>query len=825
MGNEPKNKFTLKIVLSYAVLAILALVAGYFILSEIRVYLSQDIVDKNDAKLLKTNSLLTQLYEAESLSKRALQTKTKDNFSAYASKIDTIYVEIDSLQQLTDSPYQQGLLDSVRQLLSKKVANSNILHNLKVKNNSNNYSIENALKEFDKIEESIGKFSAENLFPNFEQFSPKVQNSLREYADLISKNTPTNSDGTADKRYIDSILSVSKSLLTKAKLQDSRTQRSLAKKEIEISQNDLELSQQLRSIISAFEKEVIVNTYNDNLKKKAAVRRSIRLAGFAALLGFIIVGIFTFLINRDFWKIQTYRQKLEKEKKFSESLLKSREQLISTVSHDLRTPLNTITGYSELIENTQLTAQQRSYLKNVKSASHYVDSLVNDLLDFSRLEAGKIKIEKIPFIFSELIRETVESMQAPHKNKPIELILDIEDKLYAAVLGDPFRIRQILTNLVSNAFKFTPEGFIKVTATVKKEVDGLYTIQLSVADSGIGIKREKQMLIFKEFTQADDHTEKKYGGYGLGLTISKKLTELLGGSIQVKSEEGKGSTFTVVLPLEVYKGAFPETHAAPVSKTANLELLIFDDDASMLQLLEEVCASMGIKTHAFSDFTDIDKLKELHYDAVLTDIQMPTTDGFGVLQKLRSEEYLHYGQQPVIAMTGRRDLGTPIYRKAGFTEILQKPFTKSDLVAVLEKLFPEHVFQKKVQTEPKIAKIDSNLFNLEIIHSFLGENREIVDEVLLTFLQDTETNLKRLSRALKTMDYKELNDTCHKMLPMFRQLSAKAALPDLEYLETLKPHMHTSDELKKRVENLNREALELMAALREYLSKSPSYTG
>lgn len=825
MENKSKNKFTLKIVVSYAVLVILALVAGYFIMSEIRVYLSQDIVDKNDAKLLKTNSLLTQLYEAESLSKRAVQTKTEDNFNSYASKIDTIFVEIDSLQKLTDNPYQQGLLDSLRQLLSRKVANSNILYNLKSKNNTNNYSIENALKEFDKIEESFGKFNAENLFPNFNEFSPQVQNSLREYADLISKNTPTNPDGSADRKYIDSILSVSKSLLTKAKIRDSRTQRSLAKKEIEISQNDLELSQQLRNIISAFEKEVIVNTYNDNLKKKAAVRRSIRLAGLAALLGFIIVGIFTFLINRDFWKIHTYRQKLEKEKKFSESLLKSREQLISTVSHDLRTPLNTISGYSELIENTALTAQQRSYLKNIKSALQYVDSLVNDLLDFSKLEAGKIKIEKIPFIFSDLIRDTAESLKALNKNKPIDLILDIEEKLCASVLGDPFRIRQILTNLVSNAYKFTPEGYIKVSAHVKNNENGLYTIKLSVKDSGIGIKREKQLLIFREFTQADDYTEKKYGGYGLGLTISKKLTELLGGTIQVQSLEGKGSTFTVVLPLEIYKGTSPAPQPAPYKKATELELLIFDDDSSMLQLLEEVCATMGIKTKAYSDFSEIIQIKELHYDGVLTDIQMPTTDGFGVLEKLRSPKYPHYSQQPVIAMTGRRDLARAVYRKAGFSEILQKPFTKSDLIAVLEKLFPEHFFQKKPPKKVKTVKTESDLFNLEIIHSFLGENREAVEEVLQTFIHDTGVNLMRLVKAMEIMDYKELNATSHKMLPMFRQLRAEASIPDLEFLETLKLGSATPPDLKKRVKHLEKEGLKLTQALRLHLSKSPSYTG
>src|SRR5690606_1288317 len=172
-----------------------------------------------------------------------------------------------------------------------------------------------------------------------------------------------------------------------------------------------------------------------------------------------IVGLFTFLITRDYWKVQLYRQQLEKEKKFSESLLKSREQLISTVSHDLRTPLNTITGYSELMETTGLTDKQESYLKNVKSASHYVDNLVNDLLDFSRLEAGKIKIEKSPFILADLITETVENIREQYSRKKIVLQLDMDGRLHGPVLGDAFRVRQILSNLIGNAYKFTEEGF------------------------------------------------------------------------------------------------------------------------------------------------------------------------------------------------------------------------------------------------------------------------------------------------------------------------------------------------------------------------------
>ncbi|WKX78278.1 sensor histidine kinase [Zobellia laminariae] len=549
-SKKSKNKFTLKIVTSYLILALLATSVGYFVYTEIQTYISTEASDVNDEKLLRTSSLMTNLYEAESLSKLALQSNEKINFDGYALKIDSIQVEIDTLKQLMLGEEQKSLLDSLQILLGQKVNNNNELRSLKVKNNSA-HSLDQALKEFEKIEESFGKFSAENLFTNFDQLSPKVQKSLREYAVLISKNVPESDNTVKNAAYVDSILNVSKSILRKAKLADYRSQRSLAQKEIEVNRNDLELSRQLQNIIAAFEKEIISSSYNTSIVKRETLKRTTRIAGIAALLGFLIVGIFSFLITKDYWKVQTYRVRLEKEKKFSESILKSREQLISTVSHDLRTPLNTISGYSELLESTELSKKQSGYIKNVKSASEYVGNLVNDLMDFSKLEAGKLKIEKVPFIPAHLIQETAENLQAIHANKGLKLILEIAPQLQQTVLGDPFRIRQIITNLMGNAFKFTEDGSIRITATAEKGKDKAITARIQVADTGIGIAKDKQHLIFREFTQAEKTTEKKFGGHGLGLTISKKLAELLKGKLTLESKLGAGSTFTLQLPLEI----------------------------------------------------------------------------------------------------------------------------------------------------------------------------------------------------------------------------------------------------------------------------------
>ena len=780
-STKSKNKFTLKIVASYLVLAVLAAAVGYFVYTEIKDYISTETADSNDVKLLRTGTLVTNIYEAERLSKLALQSGKNTDFDRYAQRIDSIKTEIDTLKQLMLGSEQKGLLDSLQRLLGQKVANNNELKALKLKNASNN-SLDKALKEFDKIDESLGKFSAENLWPEFDQLSPKLQKNLRDYALLINKNTPANADGTANAVYVDSILKASKAMLQRAKLQDSRSQRTLAKKELEVNRNDRELSQQLQHIITAFEQEVMTSSYDSSVMKQVALKRTTRIAGLAALLGFFIVGIFSFLITRDYWKVQTYRVQLEKEKRYSESLLKSREQLISTVSHDLRTPLNTISGYSELLESTDLSKKQTGYIKSLKSASEYVGNLVNDLLDYSKLEAGKLNIEKVPFIAANLIQETAENLQDMHADKKLKLILEIDPELEKTVLGDPFRMRQVLTNLIGNAFKFTENGQIKITATADSGKGKELIARIEISDTGIGIAKEKQYLIFKEFTQADSDTEKKFGGHGLGLTISKKLAELLHGSLTLQSKLGEGSTFIFQLPLEITK-TIQETDKDMPYMAPKLRMLIIDDDTSLLHMLRELAESMGITAHTFTNFLAIEIDSHLAYDIVLTDIQMPQITGFEVLKRLRSGKYDHYTDQPIIAMTGRRDLGPEAYTSIGFTHVLQKPFTKGELIATLKLLGIATAKAPKKKEVVVESQEMSTLYSLDIIHSFLGKNEDAIYEVLQTFLNDTRSNMQLLEETVSAKDYEQVNHVAHRMLPMFRQLKVKESVSILEKME------------------------------------------
>ena len=806
--DSKKNKFTFKIAFSYLLLIILGGIASYYIFNEVRDYMANETAMGNDDKLLKTNSFLAQLYEAESHSKLALQTRSKLNFVAYEHKIDSINNHVEELKRLTESEHQQELLDSLRMLLDKKVENINALRNMRIQNQTGN-AIHSALNEFDKLEESLGIITPEGLAPNLNELSPRAQEAIKKVADYLNANIPPEDSPQKKNQKIDSILKVSKNLLKEVEQENTLNENSLAKREAEINRTDLELSQQLRTILNSFEQEIMMNSLATAIKKETLLKKSIRLAAIAALLGFLVVGIFAFILNRDFWKANLYREKLEKEKEYSDSLLKSREQLIATVSHDLRTPLNTISGYATLIEES-ITEENKDYLAHIKSASTYVNNLVNDLLDFSQLEAGKMVAKPTTFRVDHLLKECAANMASHFENKDIELVLNLDASLEKPIITDALRLRQISTNLLGNAFKFTEKGSITLTGKVLEKGKSK-TLLLELSDTGIGISKEKQELIFKEFTQAEDNTSKKYGGYGLGLTITKKLIQLLNGTISLKSELGKGSTFILKLPVEY--GAILQTAVPEKIEFRNLKILVFDDDVSFLKLIGEMLKSEGIDALLFTDFNEYKSENDFEFDLVLTDIEMPTVTGYEIVSRLKSAAYPIHNAQPIIAMTGRRDLSLEHFTDAGFARLLRKPFSKTELLQKLNELFNKSEPTIAIETTTPQNKTSKD-FSLDTLKMFLGDDQDALDEILFTFKTDTLKNVKQLTEAVETYNTSQVSKTAHRMLPMFRQLQVVKAIPILENFEEMNETTQNPEKLKQENAALEKHIETLLAGIK-----------
>jgi CheY-like chemotaxis protein len=298
----------------------------------------------------------------------------------------------------------------------------------------------------------------------------------------------------------------------------------------------------------------------------------------------------------------------------------------------------------------------------------------------------------------------------------------------------------------------------------------------------------------------------------------------LGGQISIQSEENKGSTFSVEIPLEVSKEPLNSPRGINISPKAELSLLIIDDDPAMLKLLNELCLHLGLSAHTYNNFYEVSKTGTLKYDMVLTDIQMPNITGFEVLNKLQNGTYSHYDGQPVVAMTGRKDLKRDEYLEVGFSDILQKPFTKDMFLEVLTSLFPEAVQEKDESKKSPIITSGSNLFHLGVISSFLGDDEEGIAEVLETFITDTKTNMEKLKVAVDDMNIKTVNVVSHRMLPMFRQLNSTEIVPILEHLEILEIGQMEPKKLKQSYRDLQNKSTVLILAIKSYLATSPNYS-
>src|SRR5690606_7385789 len=442
---------------------------------------------------------------------------------------------------------------------------------------------------------------------------------------------------TVKSQTVDSMLTASRYIVAEAKKENSRIRESLMQKENELIRNDLNISEQLRKIIASFDREITKNNNLEKQQRAASIERTSEILKFACILGGVVVLLFSYFILSDFFRAERYKKNLEESKNYAESLLKSRGQLLSTVSHDLKTPLNTISGYSELFENSSLSEKQKYYLAQINSSSHFISHLVDDLLDFSKLEAGKLRMETVPFSLGNIIIDTGNAVKQVYSEKDVTLKFSISETVKRKIVeSDPIRIRQIINNLVGNAFKFTEAGSVEIKVRELEKFGKTSKVEIVVVDTGIGISEEKQQLIFNEFTQAETEIAHKFGGSGLGLAISKKLTELLGGTLKVESILGDGSSFILTLPLKNSERVLAKNSSEKTNSFGDLKAVIIDDDDAMRSLLKEIFEQMNITSEAFQSYDDFKTFDTTHRDTersrsidfVLTDIQMPKTDGF-----------------------------------------------------------------------------------------------------------------------------------------------------------------------------------------------------
>lgn len=777
--------------MGYLLLVVIAVCSVVYIYQIVEQIAGEEEPDtKARQKVYLVTNTLSLLYESEALGQ--LVGMPQNDVKHFNRTLNKAHRNMDSLRVLISDSVQLLRIDTIDMLLRQKRRNtSRLLETWKEVNTEHLYTlnIEKVIAQQDTIIQQL-EIKEHVVVKQDTVLNPvKPRGFFRRLADAFSPGRPDTSIVVNTTRQIvtdtlvnafnpsDTIVSVLKSIQDSVADQRKLLSEQLLDRAANLRYNNSIVTSKINQILRDIEEDEVNASLERMQGKQELLRETSLLIAGIAIISVVIVIIFIFMITRDISKSKYYRMQLEKAKQYAEDLLHSREKMMLTISHDIRAPLSSIIGYIDLLMRRHPDERQQYYLENMSGSAGHILSLVNDLLDFHRLESGQMEIQRVPFCVSTLFNEIYTSFRPIAEAKSLEFVLNLKeegsDKLY---VGDPIRIRQVVGNLLSNAIKFTREGRVVIVVSVNILTDNSAQLNVIVSDSGPGIPEEEQERIFGEFTRLS--VSEKAEGFGLGLSITRKMTVLMGGSLSLKSIVGKGCDFTIELPVTVADvQILPVTEepvvesVAPVFSGRDILCLLVDDDPLQLALTEEYLRQNHVEVISCTDpFAVTDLLEKNTFDAVITDIQMPGMDGFQLLGQIRSSYMQGMDRIPVIALSASVENEHDHYLESGFTGFLNKPFTARQLISLLNKLLSTEI---EVTTE----------FKFDSLTAFAGEDKDASNSILSTFIYETGKSNDLLEACMHEDDREQSAKLSHKMVPLFTMLGATTLVEKLRTIE------------------------------------------
>ena len=562
--------------------------------------------------------------------------------------------------------------------------------------------------------------------------------------------------------------------------QDSITKERLTRREARLAVTSSEIKEKFYDLISKIENEIsgLINA-KALAANKLATKTYIWLAMFS-VSGTLLAILVMLIIIRYVRKTHAYQIALQNSKVETERLARTKELFMANMSHEIRTPVTAISGFTEQLLHETFDETTTRTLKIIKSSSDHLANIINDILDFSKLQNGKLALEKVHFNIAQILDDVYVLFERQALRNNTRLSYSLSPDTPQVLLGDPYRLKQIIINLVGNSVKFTQNGKVHFSVfCVLKQAEEIELV-LEFIDTGIGIDETKINLIFEDFTQEEMSTTRKYGGTGLGLSIVKKLIELHTGSIDCISRKNHGTKITCHIPY--FKGDEKKVKKdveQPLyipEEIRNLKVLIVDDEEYNRLLFKTILTRWNVKySEASNGMEALELLKSDRYDLLFMDARMPGIDGLKATQLIRNEMNITESEMPVICISAASvSEDWQKYRKAGMNAFLPKPFTEEMLLTTVLSVIKDYATDTITanDNEEKIEPAASEKINLHNLYHISGGDEQFVKQMLVSFIDSTQKGLKEMKEAAFSGRLDSVADLAHKMLPPSRHIGA-----------------------------------------------------
>ena len=731
-----------------------------------------------DTTLTQIDQLLVTITQTENALQEYTVSKSPQKLAAYSRHVDQISDNVALLKARSDSTEKN--VDSIFNLIDVKLVS--LASFMKISRQRDEFDFyDKALKE---LEQGRKVLSSRDSTHFLEDPRRKSLMSLERLNNLISADEIDAAVREVTELPAESV----KTILRQVRNQQAVRQRKINEQELAYLENNAQVMGSIHALLTQLKDRQQARYHLRSEGAQASIRDALVRIGIILLIALLSATVIVYLILADITRSEFYKRRLLIAKSNAEKLARVKEDFLANMSHEIRTPLTAILGFAEQLGYTPLNQRQGDYLRALDASSQHLLALVNDVLDFSKIEAGGLVLEQAPFYVLEAVEEVQYALQPQAEKKGLYLRIEADEEQANYVLGDAFRLKQILYNLLSNAIKFTAEGGVTVSLQMAPHAVDECKAIIEVRDTGIGIAPEKLASVFEVFHQSDASTSRRYGGTGLGLSISKKLAEMQGGTIGVTSTLGQGSVFRVILP---YLAAVEPEHEANEivirSKVRQYRgrALVIDDQPLNSQLLELALENKGMATvSATSGQAGLAILEEESFDLVFCDLQMPEMDGKQVIRAIREKQTAGGESFPIIAFTANvLPQEKSQYEALGVSGFLFKPFNHHDLDQLLARQLDFVHYANEVPDLPPSETTAE--YTLAGVKQFTGADTGLLVDYLERLTHSYAASVDSLQTALRNQSPAELSFYAHKMVSQAELLQHRALTNQLKQLEQL----------------------------------------